>query len=120
MVVDDETDLLTIISRVLSGNGLKVHPFSNPELAIQHFKDDCTECKIAISDLRMPSMSGFELVMALKRLRPEVKIILMTAFRTNREEVQLILPNIQIDAFLNKPFRSMDLMQALADCKESQ
>jgi DNA-binding NtrC family response regulator len=119
MVVDDETDLLAIIGRILTGNGVKVHTFNDPELAIQHFKDDCTECNIVISDLRMPSMSGFELVMALKRLRPEVKIILMTAFRTNREEVQLILPNIQIDGFLNKPFRSRDLMQALADCKKS-
>lgn len=120
MVVDDETDLLAIISRVLIQNGLKVHGFSNPELAIQHFKDDCIECNIVISDLRMPSMSGFELVMALKRLRPEVKIVLMTAFKTSREEVQLVLPNIQIDAFLNKPFRSIDLIQALAQCRQSE
>ena len=101
---------------MLKANGYNVHAFSKPELAIDHLKNDCIECNIVISDLRMPSMSGFELVMNLKHLRPFMKIILMTAFKTTKEEVQLILPSVQVDAFLNKPFRSNDLMQAIANC----
>jgi DNA-binding NtrC family response regulator len=116
MVVDDETDLLEITGKILKANGYNIHPFNKPELAIDHIKNDCMECSIVISDVRMPSMSGFELVMNLKHLRPFMKIILMTAFKTTREGVQLVLPSVRLDAFLNKPFRSKDLMRAIAVC----
>jgi two-component system sensor histidine kinase/response regulator len=116
MVVDDESDLLQITSRILRANGYDVHAFDNPQLAIDHIKNDCIERNIVISDVRMPAMSCFELVMNLKHLRPFMKIILMTAFKTTKEELQIILPSVRIDAFLNKPFVSKDLMHVLASC----
>jgi DNA-binding NtrC family response regulator len=116
MVVDDDSDLLGIIGKMLKVNGYNVHDFDDPKMALHHIKNDCTECNIVISDIRMPSMSGFELVMNLKDLRPKMKVVLMTAFNTTKEEVQLVLPSVKVDAFLNKPFGSKDLMEALGSC----
>ena len=71
------------------------------------------DCKLVLSDIRMPSISGFELVRRVKHLRPEMKIILMTVFKINQSEAQIVLPSTKVDAFLNKPFRSQDLIEAV-------
>jgi CheY-like chemotaxis protein len=55
-------------------------------------------------------MSGFELVKHVKDLRPEIKIIIMTAYELNKEETQIVT---LLDAFLNKPFRSAELIEAV-------
>jgi len=117
MIVDDETDLLAIVRKMLEGQGYSVHPFASPETALDHVKDDgCTDCSIVISDIRMPHMTGFELVRHIKKLRPEMKVILMTAFEINKHEAQLVLPSTPVDAFVNKPFRIRELIEAIKLC----
>ena len=61
----------------------------------------------------MSGMSGFELVRRVKELRPEMKVILMTAFKIDMKEAQIVLPSTKVDAFLNKPFRSKELIEAV-------
>jgi CheY-like chemotaxis protein len=117
MVVDDEPDLLAVTAQLLKNAGYSVHPFTNPEKALEHVKvDDCKECSVVVSDVRMPGMTGFELVRYLKVLRPDMKIILMTAFQINREEAQIVLPSTHVDDFVNKPFRNADLIEAIKEC----
>lgn len=48
-------------------------------------------------------MNGYELVKRIKTIRPETKVIFMTALETDRYEVSKILPSINIDGFLIKP-----------------
>jgi two-component system response regulator ChvI len=114
MVVDDEPDLLKVTKKMLQQNGYSVHPFNDPLKALDHVKKDgCKDCSIVISDIRMPGMSGFELVRSVKELRPEIKIILMTAFQINKEEAQMVLPSTPVDDFINKPFKTAELMKAI-------
>jgi len=42
-----------------------------------------------------------------------MKLILMTAFKINQGEAQLVLPSTKVDAFLNKSFRSPDLIEVV-------
>ena len=49
-------------------------------------------------------MNGYEFVRKVKGIKPEVKIILMSAFEINDIELSKVLPDIKIDAFLQKPF----------------
>jgi CheY-like chemotaxis protein len=58
-------------------------------------------------------MSGLELVILLKRARPELKIVLMTAFEIDRNELQRIIPSVKIDGFIKKPFRSANLIETV-------
>src|SRR5918911_4139625 len=118
MVVDDEPDLLAITKIMLEKKGYLIHGFTDPKEALLHVQEDggCTDCKLVLSDVRMPSMSGIELVKHIKNLHPEVKVILMTAYKVSEEESQIVIP---VDAFLNKPFRSAELIEAIekAACK---
>jgi FixJ family two-component response regulator len=118
MVIDDEPDLLATTKMLLEKEGYKVHGFTNPITGLSHVENGCKECIIVISDIRMPGMSGFELVRRLKELPPEMKVIFMTAFKINMEEAQMVLPSTKVEAFLNKPFRTTELMEAIKECNK--
>ncbi|HLG37938.1 MAG TPA: response regulator [Nitrososphaera sp.] len=115
MVVDDESDMLTVIKKMLENKGYEIHGFTEPEKALTHAKD-CKECGIVITDIRMPTMNGFQLIRELKKMRPEIKVVLMTAFEINQKEWQQIMPTTKVDQFLTKPFNSEKLVEAIENC----
>jgi response regulator RpfG family c-di-GMP phosphodiesterase len=113
LVLDDEIDIATIVKKSLQDLGFRVSAFTDPIVALEYFKsnfEDC--CSIIISDIRMPGMNGYEFVRKVKAINPEGKIILMSSFEINDIEFSNMLPNIKIDAFLQKPF-SMRKLKSL-------
>jgi DNA-binding NtrC family response regulator len=110
VVVDDEWDIVTQIKRSLEAmDGLKVYTFTDPFAALEHFSSDCKEHHIVIADIRMPGMNGYEFVKLVKKINPQVKIILMSSFEIEDNEFLDILPDVKIDTFLQKPF-SLDTL----------
>jgi DNA-binding NtrC family response regulator len=99
MVVDDEHDIVYIFVRALELKGYSVIGFSDPAKALMEFRNNPTQYDLVISDIRMPTMSGTELVIQLKGLRPDIKIVLMSAFETS----SLDLNKYPIDEFIPKP-----------------
>jgi CheY-like chemotaxis protein len=61
----------------------------------------------------MPGMTGLELLVHVKKLRPEIKVILMTAFNIDKQDLQKLIPSAKIDGFLSKPFRTAELIESL-------
>lgn len=114
MVVEDEIDLLTVITSMLESKGYQVHGFTDPEKALAHVKE-CKECATVISDIRMPGMNGFQLVRALKKKRPDMRVIFMTAFEIHKKEWQQTVLSTQVDQFLTKPFKTQKLLEAIED-----
>jgi two-component SAPR family response regulator len=57
----------------------------------------------------MPGMNGYEFVRQVKKINPQVKIILMSSFEIDDNNLLDILPNVKIDTFLQKPF-SLDTL----------
>jgi DNA-binding NtrC family response regulator len=81
VVVDDERDIVNQIKRFLEAmDGFKVYTFTDPFAALEHFNSDCKGSHIVISDIRMPGMNGYEFVKQVKKIDPQVKIILMSSF----------------------------------------
>lgn len=114
LVVDDADDIVIIISRMLKNQGLDVHSFTDPAKALSHLtEENCTSCGILVSDIRMPGMSGIDLAKEVKKLRPEMKIILMTAFEQYQKEWQNDLPSIHVEAILTKPVRLSELVSQI-------
>ena len=50
-------------------------------------------------------MSGFELVKEIRRINPDVKIIMTSSFEMSMNEVERVLPSLKIDVFVDKPVR---------------
>jgi DNA-binding NtrC family response regulator len=110
MVVDDERDIVNQIKRSLEAmDGLKVYTFTDPFAALEHFNSAWKDHPIVISDIRMPGMNGYEFVKQVKKIDPQVKIILMSSFGINDNNLLDALPDVKIDTFLQKPF-SLDAL----------
>jgi DNA-binding NtrC family response regulator len=110
VVVDDERDIVNQITRSLEAmDGLKVYTFTDPFTALEHFNSCCKDHPIVISDIRMPGMNGYEFVKRVKKIDPQVKIILMCSFEIDDNNLLDVLPDVKIDTFLQKPF-SLDTL----------
>ena len=113
LVVDDENDIVNLIKQSLQRNGLQVSAFTDPLMALEDFKIKYNNCSLILSDIRMPGMNGYEFVKKAKEIDKQVKIVLMSAFEINDKEFHNILPDIKVDAFLQKPFSIQQLNDVL-------
>jgi two-component SAPR family response regulator len=88
---------------------LKISAFTDPVMALEDFKVNCKDCSLVLSNIRMPGMNGYEFVKKTKEIDKQVKVILMTAFEIDNKEFHNMLPDIKVDAFLQKPFQIQQL-----------
>jgi DNA-binding NtrC family response regulator len=80
-VVDDEQDIMSLFSDALSEiEDASVFGFIDSTLALEHFKLHQSDYSLIISDYRMPTMDGIELLKKVKAVNPSVKTILISAF----------------------------------------
>jgi CheY-like chemotaxis protein len=105
LLVDDDKDILTVLTRSLELKGVNTDGFTNPVLALAHFKNNATSYDIVVTDIRMPQMNGFELARAVKQIRPDTKLMFITAFEINKSEFEKVLPSTNVDAFVTKPVK---------------
>lgn len=113
MIVDDEKDILSVITHSLESKGIKVHAFDSPISALEHIKAGCKDCWLLLSDVKMPSISGFELVRRAKELSPGMVVVLMTAFEINKAEFEKVLPSTRVDGFIQKPAKPSELINTI-------
>jgi two-component system NtrC family response regulator len=102
-VVDDELDILTVIKLYLQKVGLNVFGFTDPNLALEHFRINCKDYILVVSDIRMPGMNGFEFVRKVREISPAIKVLLMSAFEVNSTELSIGLGGTKIEGFIQKP-----------------
>lgn len=101
LVVDDELDIVLIFKRALSRQGYTVFGFTDPLLALEHFKANSADYGLVITDVRMPRMSGFELAANIKVTEPDAKVVFMSAFEVS--DLEFSRPGVKINDFLRKP-----------------
>jgi DNA-binding NtrC family response regulator len=105
-IVDDELDITRLFQDAISGkvNGTSVVSFTNPLTALEHFKDNKEAYVVVISDLRMPELNGLELLKNVKKLNPNVRTILTSAYEVDEDnKFQEYTKEGTIDLFLAKP-----------------
>ena len=87
----------------------------NPLLALEHFKEDHEDYSLVISDIRMPGLNGFEFAEYINKVKPEIKVILMSAFDINDDNLLSMKANYnnQMSAIIQKPLSPMKLGKIL-------
>jgi two-component system response regulator ChvI len=113
LIVDDEFDIVTLIKASLQKHGFNTLAFTDPLLALEHFRNNSKDFALVISDIRMPSMNGYELIRKIKAERPTIKTILISAFEINKEEFSKIMPTVKIDSFITKPVSLKQLIHSI-------
>ena len=109
LVVDDEQDITTTIKKGLEGNKILVDEFTNSSQALEHFRQHPNDYCMVVSDIRMPSPTGFELAKEIYKTNPDVKILLMSSFEIHKSEFAKVLPSIRVEDFVQKPVSIAEL-----------
>jgi PAS domain S-box-containing protein len=109
LVVDDEPIVLSAVKEILELEGYAVATAHSGEDAIEMFRRKPEAFSGVLLDMTMPRLAGIEVMHELRAIRPDVRVILMSGYERGRAS-QLETPPT---AFLQKPFRSEDLLDAV-------
>jgi DNA-binding NtrC family response regulator len=113
MVVDDEYDIVHIVRKHLERWGYSVDTYTNPAFALQIFRDSPNRYSMILTDIRMPEMSGVTLASLMRKVKPDVKIVIMTAFEVEPDDLVMNLPTITHEDILKKPFSLVQICDAV-------
>ena len=102
MIVDDEKDMLSLLQRIISEETEhKLVTADNPFKALELFKNHPFD--LVITDLKMPKMDGIRILEEVKKSRPKVSVIILTAYATIETAVEAIQKGAY--DYITKPFR---------------
>jgi DNA-binding NtrC family response regulator len=109
MIVDDEPIEAAVIGEILTDHGFDVSIQNHPRKAMDLAQKQ--SFALTISDLKMPDMDGLELLRGLRRIDPDVTVIIMTAFAT----IETAVAAMREGAFdyIVKPFSKDELLIAV-------
>ncbi len=114
LFVDDEEDLAVSAEELLIQQGFQTLRKSDSREALSLFRDDPHSFDLLITDQSMPEMSGLELIAEVKKIRPELPVILCTGFSTRISADTARQKGIC--AFLPKPYHEKQLLSAIRNC----
>ncbi|MDD2833263.1 MAG: sigma 54-interacting transcriptional regulator [Methylotenera sp.] len=110
LIVDDDKDILKLISMRLSAAGYTTHLANNGAAAMSAIALQRPD--LVISDLRMPAMDGMALLDAIQHAQPTLPVILLTAHGSIPDAVRATQQGAF--SFLTKPFDSQALLQQVS------
>ena len=106
MVVDDEQSMCEFLEIILLRNGYQVSCFTDAFAAVASL--DRESYDLIISDIKMPSMSGLELLRTIKKKTPATEIIMITAFASTTTVIEA-MKNGAFD-YISKPFKVDEIL----------
>ncbi len=111
LVVDDERPVREALAAALRGLGYRVLVAEDGAAAIEIVRGE-TKIDAVLLDMVMPRMDGKATYLALREVRPDLRVVLTTGFALN-EEAQRIL-DLGVREFISKPFSVEALSQVIA------
>src|ERR671910_610601 len=112
LVVDDEADLTLFYRLSLEYHGFEVESFNDSRKALSNFKPNYYD--LAILDIKMPNMDGFELYKEIKEKDPNVKVCFLTASELYYQEFREKEYNaLDKDLFIRKPIGNDELIKEI-------
>jgi two-component system catabolic regulation response regulator CreB len=113
LIVDDEDDITLSFKRILEIHGFEVDAFNDSKLALSKFKVNYYD--IALLDIKMPYIDGFDLYKKIKEMDDNIKICFLTAseayYQKFREKDYYELSR---DLFIQKPIELEELLKRIA------
>lgn len=113
-IVDDDLDLAESLSIALEGTGCEVETAHSGEEAVRIFREK--DFDIAFMDVKLPGMNGVESFLEIKKIKPGVKVVMMTGYSVE----QLLEQALENGAWgvLHKPIDMKKLLETLKNVGE--
>ena len=117
LLVDDEEDAIKAEALMLRELGYKVFSALSGKEAIDLYKENMGDLDLVALDMIMPEMNGKDTYDALKKINPEVKVLLMSGYSLNKQIEELM--DKGCNGFIQKPFKIVHLSQKLREVLEN-
>jgi two-component system cell cycle sensor histidine kinase/response regulator CckA len=117
LVGDDEASVLKFTEHVLRGCGLCVITAESGQKAVELFREHAPKIAAVVLDVTMPGLGGVEAVVEIRKVRPDVPILLSSGY--SEADVASRLPGGEVDGFLQKPYAPEALVRKLRKLLEA-
>jgi len=105
LIVDDEKNYLVVLEALLGPEGYETVTASNARDALDLIRE--SDLDLVITDMRMPGLTGMGLLEEAKKLKPELPVIIMTAYGTIEMAVEAMKKHAY--DYITKPFKNEEL-----------
>ena len=118
LLVDDEDMIIDVGTRMLRKLGYKVFTARDGKEAITIFKKHQDKIDLIVLDMIMPQMGGGETFDRIKKIKPDVKVLLSSGFSINGQASEIL--NRGCNSFIQKPFNLQKLSQNIRAILEAE
>ena len=114
LIIDDEKNYLLVLQTLLEDEGYTVTALSDPETALAFLQE--SEVDVVVTDLKMPRITGLDVLERVKKQWPYIPVLIMTAFGTIESAVE----TMKYGAFdyITKPFSNDELLLSIHNAVE--
>jgi len=106
LIIDDEKNYLLILEAILEEEGYTVTALGDPVMAMTYLEE--SEVDVVITDMKMPGMTGQEVLESVRRHHPHIPVMIMTAFGTIDRAVEAMKSG-SFD-YITKPFSNDEIL----------
>ena len=117
LLVDDEEGTIRVEKLMLRELGYRVVPALSGKEALALYKEKMIDLDLVALDMIMPEMNGKDTYDALKRINPNVKVLLVSGYSLNKQIEELM--DQGCNGFIQKPFDIVQLSQKLREVLEN-
>jgi CheY-like chemotaxis protein len=111
MVVDDERPLVRLAEETLAELGYDPAGFDSSVAALEAFRAEPQRYDLVLTDQTMPDLTGTDLARELRRLRPDLPIVLMSGYKG--PQLTTLAQDVGVSEILHKPLVGRDIAEAL-------
>jgi two-component system catabolic regulation response regulator CreB len=112
LIVDDEDDITLSFKRILEIHGFEVDAFNDSALALSKFKVNYYD--IALLDIKMPYIDGFDLYKKIKEMDNNIKVCFLTASEAYYQQFrEKDYHQLSRDLFIQKPIELEELLKRI-------
>lgn len=114
LIIDDEKNYLLVLQTLLEDEGYTVTALSDPETALAFLQE--SEVDVVVTDMKMPRITGLDVLERVKKQWPYIPVLIMTAFGTIESAVE----TMKYGAFdyITKPFSNDELLLSIHNAVE--
>jgi two-component system, cell cycle response regulator CpdR len=103
MIVEDEWDIARLLGLYVASSGFESILFTEPLLALDHYKQNSKRYTLIVVDWSMPYLSGVDLAKEIRKFNSQVKILLITGWLVEDVLDSIGFKEAKISAVLRKP-----------------
>ncbi len=112
LVVDDEDIIREVARNILEDCGYDVLIAENGRRALEVFEQHADDITAVLLDLTMPELDGAEAYLELRRIRPDIRVVLSSGFDDNDSMIERFMTEEAV-GFLQKPYRPVELIERI-------